>query len=165
MFSKLFDGYSIGGCALLIPRRMFEEIGLFNVELRYMQDMEMWYRALLAEYGIYYKNDDGVLTRIHGEQTTVTGSEWGKLDAKKVGVFMSNNLEGLYDGKVNLLKKYMYIAYKRGAMDTGDCAYSILKKRKEIGVAGYLKAQALKTYGKIRPFLFKCYYRFMLRKK
>ena len=165
MFSQIFAGYSIGGCALLIPKIVFEKAGQFNLTIKYMQDMEMWYRALLKGFGFYCSDEIGVLSRVHGQQTTVTKKHWGIADAQTVGMFMVDNLTGLYSGKENLLKKYMFISFKRRNTVAAEKAYQILKERKEIGLFGKCKKIIIKAYGKVRPLIIKIYYKLFFRIK
>jgi glycosyltransferase involved in cell wall biosynthesis len=57
----------IHGCTVLIARSCFERIGLFEEELRYTQDADMWLR-LLREFEIGHKPDKLVHVRFHSEQ-------------------------------------------------------------------------------------------------
>ena len=43
----------IGGCALLIHRSHFERVGLFDAELRYTQDYDLWFKMLRGQKTIY----------------------------------------------------------------------------------------------------------------
>ena len=163
MFSTIFSGYSISGCALLIPKCVFDKTGTFNVQYRYMQDMDMWYRALADGVDFYYKSDVGVLSRVHDSQTTVTAPHLGKKDAQFVGEFLLETLEDLYDKKQNLLKKYMYLCFKRNNIVVGERAYKKLVSQKKISLLDRIKLFFIRTYGKIRPSLVKIYYKIFLR--
>lgn len=159
MFNQIFSGYSIGGCALLIPKKLFENLGKFREDLRYMQDMELWYRFFIGGTNLYYSNTQGVLSRVHGAQVTVTGKHMGREDAVKVGSYMVDNLADMYYKKVNLLKKYMYLCYKRNSLETAQKAYLKLKEMKKINLFTQIKIFFVKLFGQIRPALVKAYYK------
>ena len=165
MFSTIFSGYSISGCALLIPKCIFEKVGVFNTEYRYMQDMDMWYRALSIGTNFYYKKDLGVLSRVHDKQTTVVSPHLGVQDARSVGASLIEHLDGLYNNKQNLLKKYMYICFKRNNVLTGERAYQRLKDKKQINVFDEVKLFFAKFYGNLRPKLVRIYYKIVLKDK
>src|SRR5690606_38526720 len=44
MFKQLLSGKNLNGCSLLIPRKVFAEVGMFNEEFKYIQDWDMWIR-------------------------------------------------------------------------------------------------------------------------
>lgn len=67
----LLKGY-INGLSLLIPKKAFEEVGLFNENLRCTQDYDMWFRMLLKGYKFKHIPKVLVSTRIHSQQVTNT---------------------------------------------------------------------------------------------
>lgn len=58
------------GCTLLIPRIYFDEKGLFNPQLLYTQDYDLWFRFFQEDKRIYHIDDCLVKSRIHNEQTS-----------------------------------------------------------------------------------------------
>jgi glycosyltransferase involved in cell wall biosynthesis len=58
---------SIHGCSLLIPRKVFEKVGMFDVNLKYTQDYEMWFR-IAKEFEFIHLNEPLVLSRAHSNQ-------------------------------------------------------------------------------------------------
>lgn len=58
----------IHGCSLLIPREAFNRCGLFDENLRYVQDYEMWFR-LANQYYFVHIPEVLVFGRIHNTQT------------------------------------------------------------------------------------------------
>ena len=160
MLLNVFSGYYISGCALLIPKKLFDEVGLFNTEIKYMQDTEMWYRMMINGACFVHSNQDGVLSRVHAMQTTVTGKHLGAADAVKVGSYMIENLPKL--GNV-FLKQYMFLCFRNRNNITGEKAYKQLKQAKELSFKDKLKANYLRVYGNIRPLLVKIYYKLFFR--
>lgn len=149
MLSNIFSGYYISGCALLIPKSAFEKCGLFDEKLRYMQDMEMWYRMMINGTDFYHTNKVGVLSRVHSMQTTTTAKHLGPADADKVGAYMVDNLQGLNNSNgENLLKKYMLLCYRNQSLKSGNRALDILKKNGEINSGEILRAKCMNVYGK-----------------
>lgn len=57
----------INGCCLLIPRSLFNEVGVFNENLITTQDFDMFFR-LFRNHSIYFNNTFDVLSRCHNEQ-------------------------------------------------------------------------------------------------
>lgn len=62
----------INGVSLLIPKKAFEEAGLFNTELRCTQDYEKWWDMINVGYDFIHYPKKLVKTRIHNEQVTNT---------------------------------------------------------------------------------------------
>lgn len=62
----------INGISLLIPKIAFENVGLFNMNLRCTQDYEKWYEMIKAEYNFVHFPKILVKTRVHDEQVTNT---------------------------------------------------------------------------------------------
>ena len=70
MFKRCFlDKKSLNGSALLIPRRAFDCCGKFS-DLCFAQDMELWGRMMIANYGFITVPYKGSLIRIHPQQAT-----------------------------------------------------------------------------------------------
>lgn len=57
----------INGCCLLIPRSLFNEVGLFDEKLITTQDFDMFFR-LFRNHNICFNNTFDVLSRCHNEQ-------------------------------------------------------------------------------------------------
>lgn len=61
----------INGCGVLIPKKIFENVGLFNEKYRYIQDVAMWTEIMLHNYNFNFIPDELVYTRRHNEQVTL----------------------------------------------------------------------------------------------
>jgi len=61
--------YPINGCTVLLPKKCFNKVGLFNEGLITTQDYDMWYR-LSRKYEYFYIPEVLVSSRIHPNQNT-----------------------------------------------------------------------------------------------
>lgn len=68
----------VHGCTLLIPKKAFSECGLFNTNLLYTQDYDLWFR-MLDKFQFTYLNEILVKSRSHPKQ----GSRVYKLKSKQ----------------------------------------------------------------------------------
>ncbi len=158
---NMFSGKGISGCSLLIPRVLFEKSGIFRTDILYMQDYDMWYRLFLDGAPMVCCDTLGVLSRVHAMQTTVTGKSKGAADAAKVGTQVAPRLRGKYHNGKSLLKKYLFYCMRNRSYVTGKLAYEILCEDNELSLFDKIKANAIKLYGKTRPFLVRVYYKLL----
>ena len=165
MLNIMFGGYSISGCALLIPKKVFDTLGNFREDIRYMQDMELWYRFLSGGVGIVHTNKDGVLSRVHSQQVTVTGAAMGTKDAPVVGLSVIGRFRPLFFEGQSILKKYYFLCLRNRSYETAKAAKTMLKEDKLLSFGDKLKAARIKLYGKIRPTLVKLYYKLFFKVK
>ncbi|MFX0000780.1 MAG: glycosyltransferase [Candidatus Hodarchaeota archaeon] len=63
----LITGGPIHGCTPLIPKLCFDEVGLFNEELRTVQDKDMWFR-ISEKFKFKHIPDKLIKSRSHPEQ-------------------------------------------------------------------------------------------------
>lgn len=160
MLSAIFRGYMPGGCALLIPKKHFEAFGTFDAQLRYMQDADMWYRFLVGGVNFVCHGEDlGVLSRVHGQQVTVTSKHLYKKDLNAAGPVLVDRLAALPEKDRYLLKAYMLLSCREDSALAAKKAYELLRKEARLSVNDRCKYRMVKLYGKVRPFLVKCYYR------
>jgi len=61
---------TLHGCTLLIPRRAFKEVGMFDETLRTTQDFDLWFR-LAAHFPFYHLPKVLVYARSHAEQGSI----------------------------------------------------------------------------------------------
>ena len=164
MLSEIFAGKMPNGCALLIPKSCFDRFGKFDTTLRYIQDADMWYRILAGRVDfVCHTEDVGVLSRVHGQQVTVTSKHLYKKEMTEVGPRMIERLTALPDDKQYLLKKYMLLCCRENDIQTSKRIYDLLKERKMLSLTDKIKYFAIQEYGKLRPFLVRCYYKLCFR--
>ncbi len=97
------------GCAFLIPRQYFERFGLFDPELRYTQDADMWFRLAGIVPFIHVK-EVLVRSRQHEEQDTQKYSDGLALEADRI---MSRMIRDLSAEEVGLFSEYSYTHLER----------------------------------------------------
>lgn len=62
--------YIFHGCSCLIHRSVFERIGAFDERLRYLNDVDLWYRLYAGGYKINYIPQVLVKGRVHAKQVS-----------------------------------------------------------------------------------------------
>ena len=67
LFSFLIREHGINGCTTLIHRDIFDDIWLFDIGYRTIQDYDMWFR-ILVKYPPFYINQVLFISREHLEQ-------------------------------------------------------------------------------------------------
>lgn len=86
MFRSFQKGFNINGCAVLVPQKAIEEAGLFDENLRYVNDTDYWYRLILNGCEFTCFDTQLVCSRVHSNQVTVTDSELFKKEIKILSV-------------------------------------------------------------------------------
>jgi len=93
MFHLLFNGVSLNGCSLLIPRKVFDETGLFDEELKYIQDWKMWVYITLYKYDFINIKENLVKNRIHSQQQTIKIKDVQPIETIEFTLQLLNKLE------------------------------------------------------------------------
>lgn len=159
MLIKLFKCGSMNGCALLINKSVFGEVGMFDESLRYVQDLFMWYKIFAAKYPVFTIPDVCVMGRIHDKQLTQTGRLVFLRDSEAISKVVIPQLIQISTKKHNYLFEYAKYNAKYGV---GRVVNSVLKQSKENTLIG-LKETAIivlvSIYGFIRPTVRKIFYR------
>ena len=68
MILKHIKNFRIGGCAVLIPRNAFNDVGLFAEDIRTASDKEYWFRLINHDYSYYFLSKRLVKNRVHKKQ-------------------------------------------------------------------------------------------------
>ena len=108
---ELLKNGSFCGCALLLPKTVFEDCGFFHEGLRFSQDMLMWMEIFLHGYSLVYNANEDVRSRIHGKQVTETARKLFHKDSLAISEFVIARLIKISDEKNN----YLYLFAKRNA--------------------------------------------------
>lgn len=149
------------GCALLIPKKIFDIVGTFHEGLRFSQDYLKWIQIFLGGYSLIYNDDPYVYSRIHNKQLTQRGQQLFHTDSD---VMCDIVLEGIADKSTlqnNILYAYALNNAKYGNnIPTKKC----IEKAKEKNLLNAYQATNIKLmclYGKMRPNIRKIYYKLM----
>lgn len=88
-FFPLLNGL-IHGCALLIPKKCFEKVGLFDIKLRATQDYALWFK-MFPQYKLLFQANPTIKSRTHGAQDSkkVVSNE----ECDMLWIHMMNNLK------------------------------------------------------------------------
>ena len=107
---SLLNG-AINGLTLLIPKKAFQEAGVFDTKLRCTQDYDMWFRMYKKGYKFVHIPNILTVTRIHKESVTNTSPKYLK-EVKEFWIdlieyFSDKDKERLYGSVYN----YYYNIY------------------------------------------------------
>ncbi len=148
------------GCAFLVPKRAFDDAGMFNEDLRYCQDIFMWWKIFLCGYTLVFCSDYGVLARVHSKQLTQTGAALFHHDANYISDIIVPEFAAVSDKEVNCLYEYAKgEAIHRHTDIISKCKHAA-KEKKLFGFKQKIHITMLLLYGLVRPALRKAYYKF-----
>lgn len=156
----MFRKGTLSGCALLLPRTLFDEIGLFNEELRFNQDGEMWLRMFLAGYFLIGTGEVGVYSRVHDGQLTQRRQDLFRKDSVCITRRWMPRIAEMPRNKYDLLYDYALNQAKYGVMESvALCEESMLARGKAgISISQKVSLWAMKRFSKVRPYLRNIYY-------
>ncbi|MDD2435154.1 MAG: glycosyltransferase [Bacilli bacterium] len=108
----------INGITLLIPKKAFEECGIFDINLKCTQDYDLWYR-MIKKHSFIHMDQILAKSRIHPKQTTYTNTNQMK-EGSELYINFFNDIdiktkEGLdgseylfYKNMLPILERYFY---------------------------------------------------------
>lgn len=114
------------GCALLIPRILFDQYGGFDPRLKYSQDLDAWFR-FASEVPFIHVKDFLVFSRQHEEQDSKTKPVVGEVDYlhfKIIGQLDTEEVTQYCEGSVEYLINAYYLYKNAGYLRT---SYQIFK--------------------------------------
>lgn len=157
--------YGANGCALLIPKKAFEEVGCFDEELRYCQDIFMWWQIFLSGYALTFIDYIGVCYRVHPAQITQTNLSLFRHDSEKMSDFLIPQFMKVSKKENNILYSYAWGEAKQGNFGVLQKCLDAAKANSFFSATQVLSLVLVKQYGKIRPYIRRLYYRIKLRMK
>lgn len=153
---------ALSGCALLISKSAFEECGVFDEDLRFCQDLLMWYRIFGKGYSIVADGVNNVFSRLHSNQVTQTRQDLYYSDCQ----IISDELMGIFlsqENKQQLFGLYISDSAKRNVYSV---ARKCLAKNRELKILSFkqhLRIGLFFGYGKLRIILKKVYYKLIYK--
>lgn len=84
---------TLHGCSLLIPKKAFEKAGLFDCNLKTVQDYAKWYEFIKLGYRFCHIKKSLILQRIHYMQDTISKKELHSDELKVLNTFVFNLFE------------------------------------------------------------------------
>lgn len=165
VLEMLFKEGTFNGCALLIPKEVFNKCGLFDTSLRFNQDSFMWCKIFLSGYRLVCTQNLGVLQRMHDSQLTQTGQSIFHRDCLYMSETLIPALLAISSTENNLLLYYAFYNAKHNNALVVSNALAVSKTINLIGWHDRLKVRIILLYGKARPSLRKLYYRVFIERK
>lgn len=107
------------GCGLLIPKILFERIGFFDENFKFVLDWNLWVKFALRGVDFYFDEERLVSNRVHSMQVTVKQKELHSKEANLTvdqlfSIMKSENNMEIY------LQKLYYFAYANGRGNAKD---------------------------------------------
>lgn len=153
---------AFNGCALLIPKRVFEECGTFHEGLRYCQDQLMWMQIFLKKHTLVYLGVEDVRCRLHDGQVTQTRKDLFYSDSRVVGDILIPRFCEEDTRRYRFLEyfaRYNAIYNNKGVVK--DCLrYARENRLFPLWKQWYIRM--LTAYGSVRPRIRKLYYRLVM---
>lgn len=178
---RLIDSYPLNGCAMLIHKECFRNVGNFDTFLRTTQDYDLWFR-LAQRYCFDYVPISSIKSRLHAEQGSHTYAHIDEVDTlysnfiRKISIESINselgnkssswilNVARIYKSRGYVLSKEYAI---KKAKDIGQlnslgwiytqiyCAIPIVVINKLIGIRQKLEKYIFGITGKIKRIISK----------
>ncbi len=149
------------GCSCLVHKSVFENIGIFNENLRLINDADMWYRIYSSGYSVHYVPEILVTGRIHRKQVSVQAG-YSHHHAEQ-DLFWERSLMWLISNHPKndtLFFKFGRNAYLKTRFIEGEKAFDHLKKvNPRIGVKLDILCVFYKFRSNIQTFAKKLYLR------
>lgn len=156
---KIIEDRLFSGCALLIPKYVFDKVGFFDEDLRYNQDFDMWLKFCFAGFSWVYHNDVGILSRVHNNQVTQTRRDLFYTDSYKLGKRLIPVLAEKSTSENNLLYSYALHCAKYNLGKNVSLCVGQLKDKKLYSCSQKILLNLTCCYGKLRPTIRKIYYK------
>lgn len=119
LYAQNITGYHLNGLGFLIPKHVFDKVGLFDESMRYIQDYDQWLRIMIRDdYTFVCHRDKLVHTRIHSGQQTNTISGLFDVDREKMAAKLINLIR---DDNEITQKTDLYLLFYKGFVQ-GDNA-------------------------------------------
>jgi glycosyltransferase involved in cell wall biosynthesis len=153
------------GCALLIPRTVFDRLGGFDETMRYSQDLLMWLRIFLAGYRLVYTDEPLVYGRVHGGQLTQTGRAIFYRDCRSMAEQLGKELCNMSSDAYNFLYCFAKYCAKYHATEAAEHCIRLGRERGLLPRVKLLSLRFAMLYGSIRPLIRRIYYRLFKKVK
>jgi len=143
------------GCALLIPKKCFGIVGMFNPALGYVQDAEMWFR-MFPKFKLLFHPDITFISRRHKMQRTNNNEQMQIKENNELYINMVNKLSieqmsEISGSEVSFLKEVLEIVYELNYIYAARYIEERIKKIEVLdkkSIINPLKTIALKVYSR-----------------
>ena len=146
------------GCAFLIPKQVFAAAGLFDENLRYLQDTQMWKRIFAGKNDMVYSAQKYVGSRVHGKQLTQTGHSLFTAESAVECENILPVITPLSSKEYNFIVAYAYRWAHYGNKQLVAKCRNNAKGAIKPTLADEIKLFFLTGWGIVRPYVRKIYY-------
>lgn len=158
MIKAFSKNYGINGCAVLVSKKLIDEVGFFDESLVYVNDYDYWYRLCFAGANFDVFDERLVKTRLHKNQVTVTKAQLFFMEndilAKRNFDIMFKDTEYYRDSILDLLHLCAVNRQKQPI----EYAYSKLKDSEmKFGISDRMNVKSTILYGMVYNILKKIY--------
>ena len=154
----LLEKGTFNGCALLIPKAAFDICGKFDERLRFNQDGFMWNKIFLSGFSLLRVTDECVKSRIHSGQLTHRAQDVFHRDCETMSEYLIPALDNISSKNDNFLFEYICYNAKYGNWNVAKKACRASGKA-HFGLTEYAAILLYRTYGIVRPYIRKLYYK------
>jgi len=155
---ELLKKASFNGCCLLIPRKALIDCGLFYENLRFCQDVFMWYKIFMKNYTLLCTDDISVKNRVHAKQLTQTGQSLFRKECEKISTVLANEFAKISTEEHNFFRMYLFSDARYFNFCRAKEIVAIGKEKHLVSTSDILKVMFICGYGYIRPIIRKIYY-------
>ncbi len=122
--------YRIGGCTVLMSKKILDQVGGFDESLRTVSDADLWFRMMRQGYSFYFVNEVIVQSRQHNEQV---GNRSMKLFEKEHHALMVKLAGELLTDLLTVDEKYALLEafVLNGFEDAAELVQADLKKNRQ----------------------------------
>lgn len=160
MFQEVFSGFPLNGCTLLINKEAFSEVGLFDQNYKYVQDIDLWTRFMLNGYNFVVIDDICVRSRIHSQQGTAVMPQRYFVERKMMGIPLVDTIhEKFGDDAKKYLEIYLYDCIEKKHNDVADYILETMKQYGLIEIKVLIKVKIYKAKGFFRKIVKGLYYK------
>ena len=158
LYDVLKNG-SYCGCAFLIPKQVLLNAGLFDENMRYLQDTKMWKIIFSNKIDLIYSHNRDVLSRVHEKQLTQTGRKLFNSEFNSEFKIVLPLLVGISNQENNFLYAYAQrCAHYGNKKLTFECIKNA-RNAAEFKATQIIKLCIVLICGKLRPTVRRLYYR------
>ncbi len=104
--------YNICGCAVLVPKGAFDEVGQFRVEIPTVSDADMWYRMMFNGYRFMGMNHVLVQSRQHQGQVSKQKQQRCEQEQSDVHCEIATKMLPILESKEDVWKLECYLVQR-----------------------------------------------------
>ncbi len=132
LFAEFIRGYVLNGLGFLIPKHVFNKVGIFDENMRYLQDLDLWLRMMWFDYKFVCIDEMLVKSRVHKKQVTNLASDQFDLDRCKLAQKHSELLKTMDVCEREIILKNYLLLFEKSQNKVGIQAFSQLIKKEKV---------------------------------